>query len=124
MKKKVPLPADNRLTRRLFTLRLSAALPALAFFGVVPARAQRRYTGITDSDPGDGEGYGRGRGTDRDPSDGVGRGRRRGGTDNDPTDAAGRGRGSGLTDNDPADAEGRGRGVRRRRPAYDSDPTD
>ena len=79
------------LRRRLLILRLGAAAPGLALAGTAVAApkgaapdtgatpAQYR-TGITDNDPSDGPGQGRGqrRGTgitDSDPSDGPGKGR-------------------------------------------------
>ncbi|WP_206934434.1 hypothetical protein [Roseococcus thiosulfatophilus] len=67
-----------------------------------PARAQYR-TGITDSDPNDSPGYGRG----GRPRTGV--------SDSDPNDRPGYGRGggrprTGLTDSDPNDTAGHGRG--------------
>jgi hypothetical protein len=143
------------LRRRLFVLRLAAlggAAPALA--ACVPQQGPVVYvpqpapvyapgrTAISDSDPSDPPGGGRGghRGsgaTDNDPSDapGYGRGGQRyaGVSDNDPSDPPGRGRGtyyrpSGVSDSDPSDAPGRGRGGYRA-PAYrtgvsDSDPRD
>lgn len=125
---------EERLSRRLMVLRVAAiAGTSTALAGCVAAPAPAYYsapvargTGITDADPNDGPGNGRGgrRGTgitDRDPSDGPGNGR--GGyrgvsggtgiTDRDPNDGPGRGRGgyrgTGRTDSDPRDAPGRGR---------------
>jgi hypothetical protein len=94
---------------------------------VRPGRAgPRRGSGITDRDPSDPIGRGRGGGsgiTDRDPSDPIGRGRggsrppTTGVTDRDPTDPIGSGRGgsaqrSGCTDRDPTDPGGDGRNCR------------
>lgn len=106
---------DLHLTRRLVVARESG-LAAIAMTGLAPfeASAQR---GVTDSDPRDGAGQGRGSGggqyrtnaTDRDPTDGPGRGRGSGSstgfTDRDPTDGPGRGR----ADSDPSDGPDRGR---------------
>ena len=99
---------EERLSRRLLVVRVAAlggttvALNACVAPGPtysVPVRG----TGITDADPNDGPGQGRGgrRGTgitDADPNDGPGQGRGgyRGGT-------------TGRTDSDPRDAPGRGR---------------
>jgi hypothetical protein len=116
----------TRLRRRLLILRLGAILPAVAVAETVAApEAQAQRTGLTDNDPSDGPGNGRGprRGTgitDNDPNDGPGNGRggRRGTgiTDNDPNDGPGNGRGgrrgTGITDNDPNDGPGNGRGRR------------
>ena len=128
-----PAGPDHRLGRRLMVLRLAAlGGTAAALAGcVAPGQVQYgnpwpRGTGITDADPSDGPGHGRGGRratgiTDADPSDGPGHGR--GGhrgvsggtgiTDRDPSDGAGRGRGgyrgTGRTDSDPRDAPGRGR---------------
>lgn len=127
---------ETRLSRRLLVLRLAAlggtgtalagcVTPVPGYYGV-PAPVAVRGTGITDADPSDGPGYGRGgqRGTgitDADPSDGPGYGRggyrgvsgRTGITDSDPSDGPGRGRGGyrriGRTDSDPRDPPGRGR---------------
>jgi len=87
-------------------LRLSAlGLVGMGASACVPDpnfRPEARASGITDSDPSDGPGRGRGVQrasgvTDADPSDGPGRGR-------------GTQRGSGITDADPSDGAGRGRG--------------
>ncbi len=110
------------LTRRLLVGRGAVAVGVVA---ALPGAANAQRTGLTDNDPNDGPGRGRGSGgyrtntTDNDPRDGAGRGRGgappRSATDNDPNDGAGRGRGSGgrgtgLTDSDPSDGPGRGRG--------------
>ncbi len=134
-------PAEPRLGRRLIVLRVAtgaiaaaAAAPAVAEAGDITPVQYR--TGITDSDPGDGPGYGRGgyRGrprtglTDADPGDGPGYGRggyrgpaRTGLTDSDPGDGPGYGRGgyraparpqgrayTGINDGDPGDPSGYG----------------
>lgn len=139
-----------RLGRRLLVLRASLAAAAVtaapAARALEPTPVQYR-TGITDSDPSDGPGYGRGyRGrartglTDADPSDGPGYGRgvtrrRRAYTginDGDPNDPSGYGTGwrragrpyTGLTDADPSDGAGHGRGGYRPRSVTDSDPSD
>jgi hypothetical protein len=138
--------------RRLFVLRLAAMVGVLPAAACVPQQGPvvyapapvvvRRGTGISDSDPSDAPGNGRGghRGSgfsDSDPNDapGYGRGGRRasGVSDSDPSDAPGRGRGvvyrggSGITDADPSDGPGRGRGRSggyRRSGLTDSDPSD
>ena len=117
--------SKRRLGRRVLALRIAAGSAVVAGVAAVrPAVAQ-----VTDNDPSDGPGQGRGPTrpgsgiTDNDPSDGPGAGRGpvRGAavTDNDPTDGPGRGRGpsrpgSGVTDNDPSDGPGAGRGPARR----------
>lgn len=139
-----------RSGRRVLVLRGTGMLGAgmLGAVGLtgcvaVPAGTGGYRTGISDSDPSDGPGQGRGgnranpqRGTgitDADPNDGPGNGRggRRasGVSDSDPNDAPGRGRGgayrpssTGRSDSDPNDAPGRGRGNVRR--TSDSDPYD
>jgi hypothetical protein len=144
------------LGRRLFVLKLATlGGAAAATAGCVPQQQPVVYvpqqpvyaptrTGISDSDPSDPPGAGRGghRGsgvTDNDPSDapGFGRGGRRytGISDNDPNDPPGRGRGgyraapvryrTGFTDADPSDGPGYGRGGARYRTGLsDSDPRD
>lgn len=140
-----------RLGRRLLILNVAAAGTAVASTAraIEPTPVQYR-TGITDSDPGDGPGYGRGgyRGaprtgvTDNDPGDGAGQGRggyrgapRTGITDNDPGDGAGQGRGyraapqgrayTGINDGDPRDPSGYGTGWRQRGTGItDADPSD
>lgn len=112
----------SRLGRRGLVLKfavLGSAAPALAACVAVPPVGG---TGVTDGDPGDPPGMGRGtayRGTgvtDRDPVDRPGQGRgtvyRTGTTDSDPYDRAGAGRGGyrrGVTDSDPYDRAGAGR---------------
>lgn len=112
----------RKLTRRLMVAR-GAAVAGIGA-AVLPGFAQAQRTGLTDNDPNDGPGRGRGSGgyrtgrTDNDPRDGAGQGRGaspRAVTDNDPRDGAGQGRGgggrnTGLTDSDPSDGPGRGRG--------------
>jgi hypothetical protein len=133
--------APSKLSRRLILVRAAGvvALPMPLIGCVVPPPPQQIYapvgTGITDADPNDGPGNGRGgayrgpvRGTgisDADPNDGAGNGRggyrgpvRRGTgiTDSDPNDGPGNGRGgyrrsgTGITDSDPNDGPGNGRG--------------
>jgi hypothetical protein len=143
--------AAPRLGRRLLVLRV-AGLGAAAgtLTGCVVAQPVPVYsgpvrTGITDADPGDGPGQGRGGYagnrartgfTDADPQDGPGFGRggfrpaRTGITDADPQDGPGQGRGgfrgrgrTGFTDSDPSDGPGQGRGGYRRQ-ISDSDPRD
>ncbi|MBY0338617.1 MAG: hypothetical protein K2X11_18525 [Acetobacteraceae bacterium] len=151
--------AEERLSRRLLVLRLGALggtaattaacvpnQPMPVTYVPVAPPAYARGTGITDSDPSDGPGQGRGGFrsgtgyTDRDPSDGPGRGRGpygrpvqgvTGVTDRDPSDGPGRGRGwggggyrTGLTDSDPRDGVGQGRGGGYRTGRTDSDPRD
>jgi hypothetical protein len=108
---------DPRLSRRLMVARVAGGGAAVASVIASEASAQRS---VTDADPRDGAGQGRGSGggqyrtnaTDRDPNDGPGRGRGTGSstgyTDRDPSDGPGRGR-SGRTDSDPSDGPGRGR---------------
>lgn len=113
----------RRFNRRSFLARVAgaAAVGGGALAAIAPSRAQ---TGITDRDPGDRVGNGRGGGTgitDRDTGPGAdpaGRGRgltppaSQGVTDSDPTDPIGRGRGTSLSDRDSgpnADPPGRGR---------------
>lgn len=122
----------ERISRRLLVVRVatlggasvalsSCVAPGPSYYAPNPVMMQRG-TGVTDADPNDGPGNGRGgyRGTgrtDSDPNDGVGNGRggRRGTgvTDRDPNDGPGNGRGgyrgTGRTDSDPRDAPGRGR---------------
>jgi hypothetical protein len=151
-----PDSVQPRLGRRLLVLRVAAAGAAVtaaapAAQALEPTPVQYR-TGITDADPGDGAGYGRGgarRGTgitDADPGDGpgFGRGGYRGGpartglTDSDPGDGPGYGRGgyrprvqqrayTGINDGDPGDPSGYGTGWRHRqqgRGVTDNDPGD
>ena len=120
-----------RIQRRRLILRSGIfGAAVLATAACVPAQpVYQRSSGVTDADPNDGPGNGRGGVrrssgvTDSDPNDGPGRGRggyRGGGgvTDRDPNDGPGRGRGgsrgysSGLTDSDPNDGPGRGRSGR------------
>jgi hypothetical protein len=105
-------PADGStetgalLDRRLFFFKTLAGAATVVMPVAVatsqPAEAQRLR--VTDSDPYDREGRGRGRFV------------RRRGTDNDPFDDPGRGRvrtyrrNVRVTDNDPRDRRGRGRG--------------
>ncbi|MCX7373231.1 MAG: hypothetical protein NTW56_12490 [Alphaproteobacteria bacterium] len=109
-----PSPEAANAGRRRLVLRFSAlgltALGGAACVPVQPVYTGPMRTGITDADPSDGPGQGRG-------------GMRAGGfrtgvTDADPSDGPGRGRGgfrggggyrSGLTDSDPSDGPGRGR---------------
>lgn len=116
----------RKLSRRSFLATVSGAAVtggALAVFGSEAGAMQ-----VTDADPGDPVGRGRGGTrsgvTDRDPSDASGRGRggsggnaRTGVTDGDPTDPVGHGRGgsaarSGCSDSDPSDPSGNGRSCR------------
>ena len=118
----------QRLSRRLFVLRVATLGAAGAVLAAcvptqpgpvhgAPFAPGRMRTGLTDADPSDGVGFGRGgyRGggnrirtglTDSDPSDGVGfgRGGYRGGGNRVRT---------GLTDSDPSDGAGFGRGGHR-----------
>lgn len=113
------------LTRRLMVIRGGAIVGVVAGVGVtLPGTASAQRTNLTDNDPNDGAGRGRGSGgsrtntTDNDPRDGAGAGRGatpRATSDNDPRDGAGQGRGgggrnTGLNDSDPNDGPGRGRG--------------
>ena len=120
-----PVKPVRKLNRRSFLARVAggAFIAGGALTVLTPAMAQ---TGITDRDPSDRVGFGRGGGTGiTDTDSGVGAdpaGRGRGGsrpgstgvTDSDPSDPVGRGRGgSGITDSDTgpyADPRGRGRG--------------
>ncbi len=144
--------AHGGLGRRLLVLRVAALGTAAATAAVPAAEALEptpvQYrTGITDNDPSDGPGYGRGGGrprtgiTDNDPNDGPGYGRGyrarpqgrpyTGINDGDPNDPSGYGtgwrqrRGTGITDNDPNDSPGNGRGgYRAPRNVTDNDPND
>jgi hypothetical protein len=97
-------PGAPRLGRRLTVLKLAVVPAAAAVAACVPAAGPVYTTGITDADPVDAPGAGRG---------GF---RRTGITDSDPVDAPGAGRGgrrriyTGLTDRDPSDSPGYGRG--------------
>ncbi|QCI64384.1 hypothetical protein [Phreatobacter stygius] len=99
-------PSDKALSRRLFMFKTALGAAALAAVGTVaaPTTAEAQRLRVTDSDPYDAEGRGRGRYI------------RRRGTDNDPYDAEGRGRvrtyrrRARVTDNDPRDPRGGGRG--------------
>ena len=100
---------DEKLGRRRLVVKLGAVgavtLGAAACVPAQPVYVQPSGTGLTDADPNDGPGNGRGgarvyRGT--------------GTTDSDPNDGPGRGRGGyrggrGVTDSDPNDGPGRGR---------------
>ncbi|MGQ0659649.1 hypothetical protein [Sphingosinicella sp.] len=119
----------RRISRRSFIAAVAGgAATGAGSLGLVIGRAQAGQ--VTDRDPGDPVGRGRGGGTGITDSDsGVGAdpaGRGRGGgprpgatgvTDSDPSDPVGRGRGgSGVTDSDTgpyADPRGRGRGGQR-----------
>jgi hypothetical protein len=124
-------PTDARLGRRLFVLRVAGAGAAVTVSGVAAEAAPVHPTVpgatnpdvlpvITDNDPRDQPGYGRGgyyRGTgrtDNDPRDSPGYGR--GGYYAPPPprygDPRGYGYGRSVTDNDPNDGPGRGRGWR------------
>jgi hypothetical protein len=114
----------RKLSRRSFLATVTGAVAtggALAAFGGEAGALQ-----VTDSDPGDPVGRGRGGSsrsgiTDRDPTDPSGRGRGGSGrsghtgvTDGDPNDPIGSGRGggaarSGCSDSDPTDPGGNGR---------------
>lgn len=117
----------RKLHRRSFLARVAGGGLAAGTLALVGGGARAQ---VTDRDPSDPVGRGRGGGTGITDSDsGVGAdpaGRGRGGgprpgatgvTDSDPTDAVGRGRGgSGITDSDSgpyADPRGRGRGGQR-----------
>ncbi|MDP3416772.1 hypothetical protein [Falsiroseomonas sp.] len=131
-----PAPGRRLLILRVTTLGLTA-LPLAAQAqepksgagGTAPGGkggAPPQRSGLTDSDPSDDVGNGRGGNrppagvTDRDPGDQPGRGRggnrAAGPSDSDPNDPPGRGRGgnrapAGPSDNDPSDPPGRGRGA-------------
>ena len=120
-------PIRSPLKRRLLVLRLAtiggaASLPGIAAAqGAkspapdaprVPAPPAQQRPGVSDSDPSDPPGQGRG--GNRAPQTGL--------SDSDPSDPPGQGRGgnrappqqqqqpAGATDTDPSDAPGRGRG--------------
>jgi len=97
----MPEDIKRRLGRRLLVVQVAGAATAAS---VLSNEAEAK-TGLTDNDPSDGPGNGRGgrRGT------GI--------TDNDPSDGPGNGRGNrgtGITDSDPSDGPGNGRGNRKR----------
>jgi hypothetical protein len=109
-------PTRN-LSRRSFLAAVAGS--AVASGGVLLASEARAFQ-VTDRDPSDPIGRGRGGGnrsgiTDRDPSDPIGNGRggagRSGFTDRDPSDPIGNGRGGsgGCSDHDPSDPGGSGR---------------
>ncbi|MCX7932689.1 MAG: hypothetical protein N2588_09115 [Rhodovarius sp.] len=112
-----------RWFRRLLVVKLSAlgALPVAAQ-GPKSGFREPPGTGVTDTDPTDAPGRGRGMGP-----------RQGGSSAADPTDPPGQGRGmgprqGGISDADPTDPPGQGRGRARppapQREASDSDPTD
>ena len=118
-------PIRSPLKRRLLVLRLAtiggvASVPVVAAAqgpkssvpeaprAPAPQPAPQQRPGVTDSDPSDAPGQGRG--GSRAPQTGL--------NDSDPSDPPGQGRGgnrapqrpAGPTDNDPSDPAGRGRG--------------
>lgn len=126
---------DPRLRRRLLVVNLvalgSAGSAAEALAQGTKSGPRPPQSGLTDADPGDQPGNGRGGNaprpgqqgqSDADPNDPAGQGRGgnapRGQSDSDPSDPPGQGRGgarpapAGPTDNDPNDPPGRGRGGR------------
>lgn len=105
----------KRLNRRSFLTRVAGGAAVIGgAMSLVSGTAQAQ---ITDRDPTDGGGNGRGTGrTDRDPTDGACNGRGAtptGHTDTDPRDPRGNGRGTGRSDSDPTDRPCAGRGTRR-----------
>jgi hypothetical protein len=133
------MKALRRLNRRSFLAQVAGT--AVAGGAIAVPGGDAKAGQVTDSDPSDPVGRGRGGGTgftDRDPTDAVGRGRGNSQvtdnnrvTDSDPTDPAGGGRGrsgSGgvttdnrVTDSDPTDPIGGGRGSP---PRPDTQPPD
>jgi hypothetical protein len=120
-------PTRN-LNRRSFLATVAGS--AVAGGGLLAVSGEAGAVQVTDRDPSDPLGRGRGGGgsrsgiTDRDPSDPIGNGRggagggnRSGVTDRDPSDPIGNGRGgsagggtrSGCSDSDPSDPGGNGR---------------
>ena len=116
---------SRKLSRRSFLATVSGGAVA----GGALMASEARAVQVTDRDPTDPIGRGRGTSdprsgiTDRDPTDPIGNGRggtsdpSTGITDRDPTDPIGRGRGSsatrsGCSDRDPSDPGGDGRNCR------------
>jgi hypothetical protein len=116
-------PTRN-LSRRSFLATVAGS--AVAGGGLLAVTGEAGAMQVTDHDPGDPIGRGRGAAgrsgiTDRDPGDPIGNGRggsgggnRSGITDRDPSDPGGNGRGvgggrSGCSDSDPSDPGGNGR---------------
>ena len=125
----------RKLSRRSFLGTVAGS--AVAGGSLLAVHGEGKAFQITDRDPSDPIGRGRGVSswiTDSDPSDPVGRGRggsrgtRSGITDSDPSDPIGNGRGgtrggggtaSGCSDRDPTDPGGNGRNCR---PGGHTDP--
>jgi hypothetical protein len=116
-----------RFNRRSFLARITGG--AIITGGSLTLLTGAARGQVSDRDPSDPIGHGRGGGsgvTDHDPNDPAGRGRGAGGstapsngvTDRDPNDPSGHGRGggysgspsTGVTDRDPSDPSGYGRG--------------
>ena len=129
------MKTTRKLSRRSFLATVGGSV--VAGGALLAVHGEAGALQVTDSDPSDPVGRGRGGSrsgvTDRDPGDPIGRGRggsgpaRTGVTDGDPTDPIGSGRGgtrSGHTDSDPTDPSGNGRGGGTRSGLTDSDPTD
>lgn len=112
---KLSLSDEDVVTERPMGRRSSIAMLGGALIGAAGLAAaipQRAEAQVTDRDPSDPAGRGRGcpGWSDSDPSDPAGCGRRTGITDSDPSDPAGRGRGRrSCSDADPYDPAGRGR---------------
>ncbi len=123
--KGTPEQQDDGVSRRSFLGRVLGGAAMVGAGAMIAPATGAQAQGVTDADPVDGAGNGRGRPNRR----------RTGYNDADPVDEANWGRGNvratgrrrtGINDADPRDASGYGRGRpnRRRTGLNDSDPVD